>query len=84
MPRHKASTTHHCPKKKKGNCRHNKKAGYCTAHQTLCDEHGVVHLQDESCYQCRKPFFVPLSPVLSLFDGLWDCVGDKVAQYAEE
>ncbi|KAL2833003.1 hypothetical protein BDW59DRAFT_94908 [Aspergillus cavernicola] len=34
MPKKGGTTTHHCPKKSKGNCRYNKSKGYCTAHQT--------------------------------------------------
>lgn len=53
MPKKGASTTHHCPKKNKGNCRYSKQAGYCKAHQTLCGTHSIIHLQDEDCYKCR-------------------------------
>ncbi|KAI1268040.1 hypothetical protein F5Y18DRAFT_424355 [Xylariaceae sp. FL1019] len=49
-------TTHHCPHKKKGNCRHAN--GYCTVHQTKCTKHGegmnFVHLQTEPCKVCES------------------------------
>ena len=56
MPKKGASTTHHCPKKggSEGNCRYNKAKGYCTKHQELCDEHDMIHLQDEDCPTCEK------------------------------
>lgn len=54
MPPIGASTTHHCPGKRKGNCRNNKQKGYCTAHQTICESHGYIHLKDEGCKRCKR------------------------------
>lgn len=45
MPRLGSTTTHHCFKKNKGNCRYNKSKGYCTTHQTLCTIHNTVCLE---------------------------------------
>jgi hypothetical protein len=53
-------TTHHCPKKYKGNCRKATKTPlkhkpYCPEHQTYCRGEGCderVHLITEPCVKC--------------------------------
>ncbi|KAG7007806.1 hypothetical protein G7Y79_00008g024440 [Physcia stellaris] len=55
MPRiNYTHTTHHCPLKRKGNCRHNQHLGYCTVHQEKCPVHpDVAHVIGEECSRCR-------------------------------
>lgn len=56
MAGYKGRTTHHCPRKNKGNCRDAKYQGegFCATHQTLCRIHFVAHLQSEYCFRCLK------------------------------
>jgi len=54
MPKKGATKSHHCPGKRKGNCRRNQKKGYCTAHQTICKKHNYVHLIGEPCSYCEN------------------------------
>ncbi|PVH74856.1 hypothetical protein DL98DRAFT_519009 [Cadophora sp. DSE1049] len=54
MPKKGASTTHHCPKKSKGNCRYNKAKGYCTAHQTECTIHMLSTLLAKTVIRARE------------------------------
>ena len=55
MPRRASTNTHHhCPLKKKGNCRHRAGIGYCTAHQECCPQHPhIICIIGEECSSCR-------------------------------
>ncbi|KAI0594491.1 hypothetical protein F4775DRAFT_596273 [Biscogniauxia sp. FL1348] len=46
-----SKTTHHCPKKFKGNCR--LRGIVCVAHQVTCPKHGTVFLCNQYCKECE-------------------------------
>ncbi|KAL6990219.1 hypothetical protein U1Q18_052147 [Sarracenia purpurea var. burkii] len=52
----RGSTTHHCPLKKKGNCRKAQtpwRRPYCSAHQTYCAKCRWTYLKDDVCPKCQ-------------------------------